>query len=110
MSRQSFHPDEENQLRLLAGKGNPQPTSDKTDQTGASNPYIRLVSQTKDEYIYSDSEGNTTLNLATLQRMVLFRLQAKIIEETGQLASSTWDENNHPLDKLKTHLTEYGNY
>ena len=69
--------------------------------------YDRLVKAAKDELVYP-SNGNTILNLATLQRMLLFHLQLKIVKEAGKLANRDFS-NGNPLDTLKPHMADYGN-
>jgi hypothetical protein len=62
--------------------------------------YDRLVKAAKNELLYQ-SNDNTVLNLATLQRMLLFHLQLKIIKEAGLLANLNYSKGN-PLETLKT--------
>jgi hypothetical protein len=110
MSRRASPSDEESRA---AG----QPVGQGTGEgTGGANQllddiprkvYDRLVKAAKDELIYS-SNGNTILNLATLQRMLLFHLQLKIIKEAGPLANLDFSKGN-PLDALNTPMADYGN-
>lgn len=70
--------------------------------------YDSLVSGSMKELLYK-YEGNTILNLATLQRMVLFRLQERIIEKVGKLSrfNDPKFDKKHPLDSLNEDLSEY---
>ena len=112
MSRRPAHPDVESQLGRATdeydagaapGSSGGPPNGDSRDQ------YLdRLVEAAKAELLYTDSQGNTILNLATLQRMLLFHLQAKIIEGIGPLAQRKFGRGN-PLDGLKTAMADYGN-
>ena len=70
--------------------------------------YESLVSGSMKELLYKDGD-NSILNFATLQRMILFRLQERIIEKVGKLdrfSDPAFDEK-HPLDSLKEDLAEY---
>ncbi len=104
MSQRPFPSDIENQSsRATEGDGRHEvPESDSRD------PYFdELVNAARTELLYKDSE-HTILNLATLQRMVLFRLQAQIIERAGPLAHRRYGYKN-PLDDLRRLLADYGN-
>jgi hypothetical protein len=71
--------------------------------------YDNLVNAAKVELIHTDEtdKKEQILNLATLQRMVLFHLQARIIKQTGELVKRRFAEN--PLDHLQKDLAKYGN-
>jgi hypothetical protein len=106
MSQQASPPDEE------SGPANHEDRNQTGSET-SNNPgfprvlYDRLVKAAEDELVYK-SNGNTILNLATLQRMQLFHLQLKIVKEAGHLANRDFS-NGNPLDALKTLMADYGN-
>ena len=118
MSRQQNKSDEENQLRPTNGENNSKAASTGSSKAavnshGARDAYFdRLVQGSEKELIYS-SNGNTIINLATLQRMVLIRLQINIIERVGPLIDRRFSDSHfggkHPLDVLKEDLAVYGN-
>jgi hypothetical protein len=70
--------------------------------------YDRLVKAAKDELLY-ESNGDKIFNLATLQRLLLFHLQLKIVKETGPLVNLNYS-NGNPLDSLKISMSDYGNF
>jgi len=70
--------------------------------------YGNLVKAAKDELIHTDEtdKNEKILNMATLQRMVLFHLQARIIKQTGELVDGSF--KGRPLDQLQKDLAKYG--
>ncbi|KAH8892914.1 hypothetical protein GQ53DRAFT_121287 [Thozetella sp. PMI_491] len=70
-----------------------------------------VVDAAKPEILYSSVQNdriNKVLNLATIQRVILVRLQLQIIEESGSLLGSSGEEKTALVDKLKTTMAEYG--
>jgi hypothetical protein len=117
MSRRSAQFDAENQLNLAPGNngaGGATPGSSKTpagsNGDSSRDSYLdRLVNAGAADLLNEDSQKNTILNLATLQRMLLFQLQLKIIEKVGPLVKRRF-ENGNPLEdtELKKALADYG--
>jgi hypothetical protein len=118
MSQRQHKSDEENQLRPTNGGNNSKAASTGSlkaavNSHGAPDAYFdRLIRDNENELIYS-SNGNTIFNLATLQQMVLTRLQINIIEKVGPLIERRFNDSHfggkHPLDVLKNDLAIYGN-
>ncbi len=67
--------------------------------------YDDAVGAASDELIYT-SDGSTVLNLATLQRIVLFHQQVKIVKQAGALANRRFAQVN--LDTLSADIAVYG--
>ncbi|KAK4229593.1 hypothetical protein QBC38DRAFT_471664 [Podospora fimiseda] len=78
-----------------------------TEDTRA--PYIdNLVLSGLPELLSKDDQGKTVLNLAVLQRMVLFQLEVDIIEKVGPLARRQFNGRNPLRDQeLKKALADY---
>lgn len=70
----------------------------------------KLVEAGKSDLLYGDTKGHTVLNLATLQRMIIFQLQTKILEKVVPLITGRF-ENKNPLEdvKLRDAMVDYGN-
>ncbi|KAI0436542.1 hypothetical protein F4803DRAFT_541892 [Xylaria telfairii] len=67
-----------------------------------------LIKAAESDLVTGDSGENTVLNVATLQRLVIFQLQLKIIKKSGPIVQRRFGTSN-PLDddELKKALTEY---
>lgn len=72
--------------------------------------FNRMTQAAAEDLLNRDDDNNTVLNIATLQRMVLFQLQLKIIEKTSPIIQRRFGSSN-PLDDiaLRKALTDYGN-
>ena len=110
MSRRQDKSDEESQLHPK-NDGNRSKAAVNSQDSGDAY-FDRLVQSSEKELIYR-SNDSTILNLATLQRMVLFRLQINIIEKVGLLTQRRFSDSHfgtkHSLDALKDDLAAYGN-
>ncbi|KAI1164597.1 hypothetical protein F5B18DRAFT_238904 [Nemania serpens] len=70
--------------------------------------FNRMTQAAAEDLLNRDDDNNTVLNIATLQRMVLFQLQLKIIEKTSPIIQRRFGSSN-PLDDiaLRKALTDY---
>ncbi|GAW14729.1 hypothetical protein ANO14919_041320 [Xylariales sp. No.14919] len=68
----------------------------------------RLAKAAHDDLLSEDANGKSTLNIATLQRMILFRLQSKITEKAAPLTNLK-SGNLNALDdpELQKAITDY---
>ncbi|KAJ8128174.1 hypothetical protein O1611_g5462 [Lasiodiplodia mahajangana] len=67
-----------------------------------------LVKAANVDLLNQDVDGNSTLNIATLQRMVLFRLQRKIIEKAAPLTDlKSGDFNALDDPELQKAIADY---
>jgi len=95
------------------------PQSDEENQlgNGSDNEPTRphhlddLILAARPELLSKDRDGNAVLNVAVLQRMVLFQRQIDIITKVGPLASRRFGGQNPLSDpELRKDLAEYGTY
>lgn len=69
----------------------------------------RLVVAALPELLTSDDNGNTILNIATLQRMMIFQLQVDILDKMTPLVKRRFEGKNPLKDEsLRKNLTDYG--
>ncbi|KAI1081486.1 hypothetical protein F5B20DRAFT_579349 [Whalleya microplaca] len=83
-------PDEENQLRASAARDN--------RYSSPQDPYFyELARGGQADLLYKDAQGHTVLNLATVQRMIIFQLKVKIIKKVRPLVKGRLADGN-PLE------------
>lgn len=98
MARNSPQSDEENQLH-----------NESSNEPTRPQHLDDLIQAGRPELLSKDRHGNAVLNVAVLQRMVLFQRQIDIITRVGPLASRRFGTRNPLRDpELRKDLAEYG--
>jgi len=65
------------------------------------------IQAARDEVAYT-KDGRNTVNLATVQRLLLFQLRVEIMEKVGKLYNADGNGNGDTLGTLRKDVADYG--